>query len=1458
MRNMLAEPNLYRTLFDNMRDGAMLVQPDGTLLALNRMARETLGYGDETPTDIAALFSQPDQIAELMTQCVDAKAEAPVSLRGQDGHVCRCHLSLHPHRDDNGRLTHYVGMMQPAQLDTVWQSSADTMRVIKQISDTLHYAQDFETVVDEAIAAIVRYTQAPAVALFMVDQATETLQMMGSVGFEEKTLAVGAMLPLHGSLSGLTVARGEIVTSDDLRSDNRLEQQVQQALTAQGLTYVASLPLLYQGQAIGVMNLIFTEVAEMSAEARDTLLAIGQTIGLAMNNTRHLAELEAQIAQRQAAEAQLAARAAYESKLAAFSRTLLTNDETAVSTALTHLREAANASRAYIFENFLDDAHQLCMRPTHESCAPHVPAQINNPILQQFPYSQGLTRWQEQLSQGKLISGKITDFPAAEQQVLQQQEVLSLLILPIMVNGAWYGFIGLNDTEQMHVWQEDDLLLLRTSANILGAYIERVQAKAELQAQQLFLRQVVDLNPEFVFVKDRDGRFLLANEAFAGIYGVTPEQLVGKTDSDFKSDPAQVERFLAEDMAVMENCQPSYTPEAAVTFPDGSVRWLQTAKRPILDENGVATAVLALSVDITERKKAEDALREREQFLRLVMDNIPQAIFWKNKQSVYLGCNTAFAKVVGMTPDDIVGRTDYDMPWSQDQADTYRQDDARVMTSGKPQLNIIEPQKQANDVQAWVETSRIPLHNLQGKLFGILGTFSDITDRIEMQQEIEHSLERRSREIELSTQIAQSIASATNLQELYERVVQEVKERFGYYHVQLLRYDPALETVALVVGYGSAGEKMLAMNHSLPLGVGIIGTAALEGCSIMRPDITNDPNWQSNPLLPRTQGELAVPITMGNRVLGVLDVQSDQANALSQRDQLVLEGLCGQIAIAIETTNLQQDMQTRIRELNLLQRQLSREAWQAYRSERQLMGYQFDQAGVQRLTAVPNVHKLLENAALPNGRQNGHSEQTSAAADHVMMQEIDIRGQSVALLGIQNTPDNPLTPEEVAFLTAVADELGEALEAARLFEETQLALTEQERLAFELETVAQVSTAASTILEIDQLLQSVVDLTKASFDLYHTHIYLLNERGDKLMLKAGAGNVGRLMSLEGRDISLQAESIVARAARQRQGLIVNDVKKTADFLPHPLLPQTRSEMAIPMTVGDQLIGVLDLQSEKVDAFTEEDLKIQTTLAAQIAVAAANARLYAEQVETAKKLRALDQLKSEFLASMSHELRTPLNSIIGFADVLLEGLDGELNERMEEDVRLIRESGRHLRELIGDILDMSKIEAGRMELRYEDVNLRQLAQDVVATAHPLAQEKNLYLNLELDERIEPVRADRTRMRQILWNIMGNAIKFTEKGGVTLKMQRRAEHILVSIRDTGIGIKPEHIPIVFEQFRQIDGGLNRTASGTGLGMPITKKLVELHGGDIWIESVEGQGSTFFFTIPIDPPRRHSEAA
>jgi signal transduction histidine kinase len=234
-----------------------------------------------------------------------------------------------------------------------------------------------------------------------------------------------------------------------------------------------------------------------------------------------------------------------------------------------------------------------------------------------------------------------------------------------------------------------------------------------------------------------------------------------------------------------------------------------------------------------------------------------------------------------------------------------------------------------------------------------------------------------------------------------------------------------------------------------------------------------------------------------------------------------------------------------------------------------------------------------------------------------------------------------------------------------------------------------------------------------------------------------------------------------------------------------------------------------------------------------------------------RLRELDHLKSSFLANMSHELRTPLNSILGFAQVILEGLDGPLTADMNNDLGLIEKNGKHLLTLINEILDMAKIEAGRLSLSPEPVNLRELLDDVLQTTASLAREKSLYLRQESTEEADvTLMLDYTRMRQVFINLVGNATKFTEQGGVSVSIEKKANKVAIRFKDTGLGIPPNKLDMIFEQFSQVDTSTTRKAGGTGLGLPISRRLVELHGGRLFATSsgVPGEGSVFTVELPI----------
>ncbi|MFN2286212.1 MAG: ATP-binding protein, partial [Anaerolineae bacterium] len=408
--------------------------------------------------------------------------------------------------------------------------------------------------------------------------------------------------------------------------------------------------------------------------------------------------------------------------------------------------------------------------------------------------------------------------------------------------------------------------------------------------------------------------------------------------------------------------------------------------------------------------------------------------------------------------------------------------------------------------------------------------------------------------------------------------------------------------------------------------------------------------------------------------------------------------------------------------------------------------------------------------------------------------------------------------------------------------ERKLAEAEIEKRASELQTVAEVSTAASTILEPERLLSQVVELTKANFDLYHAHIYLIDDDGESLVLAAGAGKAGKQMLDEGWQISADsATSLVARAFRTRQGVIANDVRAAPDFLPNPLLPDTRAELAVPLIVGEQVLGVLDVQSDQVDHFTQQDVTIQTTLAGQIATAVENARLFQET-------RQVDRLKSEFLANMSHELRTPLNSIIGYVQLLLMDLEGEIPEDSYEDMKSVETNSQHLLNLINDVLDLARIEAGRMELHMENIDLPNLLDIVKSNNAGLFIDSPLTFSVEAEPDLPQIYADQIRITQVLNNLISNAFKFTETGGITMRAYSVDDEVRIDIEDTGIGIAEKDLDTVFERFRQVDGSFTRRAEGTGLGLSITRLLVELHGGQLSVQSKLGEGSTFTVHLPV----------
>jgi signal transduction histidine kinase len=275
-----------------------------------------------------------------------------------------------------------------------------------------------------------------------------------------------------------------------------------------------------------------------------------------------------------------------------------------------------------------------------------------------------------------------------------------------------------------------------------------------------------------------------------------------------------------------------------------------------------------------------------------------------------------------------------------------------------------------------------------------------------------------------------------------------------------------------------------------------------------------------------------------------------------------------------------------------------------------------------------------------------------------------------------------------------------------------------------------------------------------------------------------------------------------------------------------------------------------VRRKRAGAFADETVSLLQSFAAQSAVAIQNARLFWEIEDKSRQLEAASRHKSEFLANMSHELRTPLNAVLGYAELISDGIYGELPAKIRDVLERIQHNGRHLLGLINDVLDLSKIEAGQLTLQPVDYSMREVALGVVGATEALAAEKKLKVELEVPPELPKGLGDERRITQVLMNLVGNAIKFTEAGSVAIRARVEDRQLVVSVSDTGPGIGPADQTRIFEEFQQVDSSSTRKKGGTGLGLAIARRIVELHGGRIWVESAPGQGATFRFTLPLAP--------
>jgi len=461
-------------------------------------------------------------------------------------------------------------------------------------------------------------------------------------------------------------------------------------------------------------------------------------------------------------------------------------------------------------------------------------------------------------------------------------------------------------------------------------------------------------------------------------------------------------------------------------------------------------------------------------------------------------------------------------------------------------------------------------------------------------------------------------------------------------------------------------------------------------------------------------------------------------------------------------------------------------------------------------------------------------------------------GSAIGGIAVGRPEPGPFPETQVALLQTFADQAVIAIENVRLFKELEAQTNALTRSVRELKALGDVGQAVSSTLDLETVLSTIVSRAVQLTGMDGGSIYEYDEAREEFYLHTADRLPDELVEAMRATPMRKGEGVLGLLAMTAEPVQIRDIVDERSYqsrLREVLLRLGyRSILAVPLMRDNRLLGGLAVNRKTPGEFDSQVIDLLKTFATQSALAIQNARLFREIEIKSRQLETASRHKSEFLANMSHELRTPLNAIIGFSEVLSERLFGEMNEKQTEYVGDISESGRHLLNLINDILDLSKIEAGRMELDPSDFDIATTINNTLSLVRERAQRREIALHSTVDPRLGQIHADERKVRQVLLNLLSNAIKFTPEGGaIDVRATAFEDRTEISVTDNGVGIAPEDQEAVFEEFRQV-GATAKKIEGTGLGLAISRKFIELHGGRIWVTSQPGVGSTFAFTLPL----------
>ncbi|MBN9390112.1 MAG: GAF domain-containing protein [Chloroflexi bacterium] len=905
-------------------------------------------------------------------------------------------------------------------------------------------------------------------------------------------------------------------------------------------------------------------------------------------------------------------------------------------------------------------------------------------------------------------------------------------------------------------------------------------------------------------------------------------------------------------------------------------------------------------------------LRVSEDRYRQITNQANDAIYILDKEGYFEFVNPQAWQLTGFFGPEMVGKhfSEVLQPENRKAIGQVLQESLKQNTATRKnrEQNFLSLEIARKDgTKGLVEVSVAPIYDEEDQLSGWVGVARDVTERTRMREQSD----RRNRDLAALNSVISAAGKTLDLDKLSEAVVTTL--------VNVLKVDAAGitliegENLAMVGAYKNTDQvSRVTRKPTAEENTGLQAFITSDNLSVVINDLearkmAGRVGFSADQLGMRSY---AVAQVKGReKTLGLVSLFSEQKNAFRQDDLDLLASIGQSLAVAIENARLYGTSRSQVREMTCLAEiaraiNLSESLRQTLSniaaSISQTLGYKGcaitliepDQLYIhtyggyglppgfierlnqlvldpavsrEELRQLPIFQTMLVNGpkVYPVRLIAGKLEEATRVPTNQGWQgslavPLIVQGRPAGVISCYTAETLPPPESELRLLTTIANQTSLAVRNASLYRE-------QQRRADQLRAVSEIGRQIGAILSVEELLPYITRLMQQTFDYYLVGIYLVDpDDSTRLILRASHG-WGSQSEFVGASFDISQphdKGLVPLVSVEGQAMIIPDVTAEPRFKDYNEPGVVHSEMLVPIKQGQHIRGVIDLASTLVNGFDEVDLATMQVLAEQVGTALENARLYTEVnrivvqlTRTNLELEEATRHKSEFLANMSHELRTPLNAIIGFSEVLMDQLFGELNERQKRYVMNILTSGRHLLSLVNDVLDLSKVEAGHMELLLDDIVPDEAVLDVEAILSVSASKKNLAFQNMFEAGEVTVRADRSKFKQILYNLLSNAVKFTpEKGrlivGNYLHHEDGKEYLATWVKDTGIGIRKEDQQNIFEEFRQVDSSYARQHQGTGLGLALTRRLIQLHGGRIWVESEPGVGSLFTFLLPLHP--------